>query len=119
MDHRHERGDDARGVGVLIDVATVNEAVRTLCEIGGGFGENGFDGLFAATPDKNRAAGCLNDFVVVGSVVGGISLDHVMSISFAIIGGLVWKEWGPQYIFYMVALLSFVNLYVAIKVEPS
>lgn len=49
----------------------------------------------------------------------GISLDHIMSISFAVLGGLVWKTWGPQYIFYLVALLSFVNLYVAFKVEPS
>lgn len=49
----------------------------------------------------------------------GISLDHVMSITFAVLGGLVWKAWGPQYIFYLVALLSFVNLYIAFKVEPS
>ena len=47
----------------------------------------------------------------------GISLDHIMSISFAIVGGLVWKAWGPQYIFYLVALLSFVNLYVAYRVD--
>jgi len=47
----------------------------------------------------------------------GISLDHIMSISFAIVGGIIWKAWGPQYIFYLVALLSFVNLYVAYRVD--
>lgn len=49
----------------------------------------------------------------------GISLDHIMSISFAIVGGIIWKEWGPQYIFYLVALLSFVNLYVAYRVDVA
>lgn len=49
----------------------------------------------------------------------GISLDHIMSITFAMLGGWVWSNYGPQYIFYLVALLSFVNLYVAIKVTPD
>lgn len=49
----------------------------------------------------------------------GISMDHVMSISFAIIGGIVWEAYGPQYIFFLVSLLSFVNLYVAFKLDPE
>lgn len=47
----------------------------------------------------------------------GISMDHVMSISFGIIGGLVWTVFGPQYIFFLVAGLSLVNLYVAYKLK--
>ena len=47
----------------------------------------------------------------------GISMDHVMSISFAMLGGVVWYNFGPQYIFFLVAGLSFVNLYVAIKLK--
>lgn len=47
----------------------------------------------------------------------GISLDHVMSISFAVIGGFVWEAYGPQYIFYLVGALSFINLFVAIKIK--
>ncbi len=47
----------------------------------------------------------------------GISLDHVMSISFAVIGGFVWQTYGPQYIFYLVGTLSFINLFVAIKIN--
>ncbi len=47
----------------------------------------------------------------------GISLDHIMSITFAIIGGIVWNVAGPQYIFFLVAGLSFVNLYVALKID--
>jgi len=47
----------------------------------------------------------------------GISMDHVMSISFAMLGGLIWYNYGPQYIFFLVAALSFVNLYVAVKLK--
>lgn len=46
----------------------------------------------------------------------GLSLDHVVSIICAYLGGLVWDAWGPQYIFFLAASLSLVNLYVAKKV---
>jgi hypothetical protein len=50
----------------------------------------------------------------------GLSLDHVVSIACAYLGGLVWVTWGPQYIFFLAAALSLVNLYVAIRVQlPS
>ena len=47
----------------------------------------------------------------------GLTMDHFVSIIAALLGGIVWVNWGPQYIFYMVSTLSFVNLYVAIKVK--
>jgi len=47
----------------------------------------------------------------------GISLDHVVSIICAVLGGMVWGIWGPQYIFFLAASLSLVNLYVAVKVR--
>lgn len=47
----------------------------------------------------------------------GISMDHVMSISFAMLGGVIWYNYGPQYIFFLVAALSFINLYVAVKLK--
>ena len=46
----------------------------------------------------------------------GQSMDHVISISCAYLGGVVWSIWGPQYLFFLVAALSFVNLYIAKKV---
>ncbi|WDV46805.1 MFS transporter [Clostridiaceae bacterium M8S5] len=50
----------------------------------------------------------------------GLSLDHAVSIICAYLGGIVWGVWGPQYIFFLAASLSFVNLYVARKVkEPA
>lgn len=47
----------------------------------------------------------------------GLTLDHFVSIIAAFLGGIVWMRYGPQYIFYLVAFMSLVNLYVAFKVE--
>jgi predicted MFS family arabinose efflux permease len=47
----------------------------------------------------------------------GISLDHIVTIIFAALGGIIWGAWGPQYIFFLAAGISLVNLYVAVKVE--
>lgn len=47
----------------------------------------------------------------------GLSLDHIVSIACAMISGLVWGAFGPQYIFYGTAVLSIINLYVAFKVK--
>lgn len=47
----------------------------------------------------------------------GLTLDHFVSIIAAFLGGIVWMRYGPQYIFYLVAFMSLVNLYVAIKVD--
>jgi predicted MFS family arabinose efflux permease len=43
----------------------------------------------------------------------GISMDHIVSILCAYIGGVIWGTLGPQYIFFFAAALSFVNLAVA------
>lgn len=47
----------------------------------------------------------------------GVSMDHFVSIICAFMGGIVWSVWGPQYIFFLAAALSLVNLYVATKVK--
>jgi hypothetical protein len=43
-------------------------------------------------------------------------MDHFVSIICAYAGGIVWINFGPQYIFFLAGTLSFVNLYVAKKV---
>lgn len=49
----------------------------------------------------------------------GLSLDHIVSIICAMISGIVWGKFGPQYIFYGTAILSLVNLFVAFKVHDD
>jgi len=55
-----------------------------------------------------------SDFTATLSL--GLSLDHVVSISCAIAAGFIWDSFGPQYIFFAAAAMSFVNLFVATKV---
>ncbi|MCL2604785.1 MAG: MFS transporter [Defluviitaleaceae bacterium] len=43
----------------------------------------------------------------------GMSIDHVISIVGALLGGLAWAAWGPQYVFYIAAALSLGNVLVA------
>jgi hypothetical protein len=54
---------------------------------------------------------------IVPTLSFGMSLDHLVSITCAILGGLAWGAWGPQYIFYLAALISLTNIYVAYKVK--
>jgi len=43
----------------------------------------------------------------------GMSMDHIVSIICAYIGGIIWTSLGPQYIFFFAAAASVVNLVVA------
>lgn len=43
----------------------------------------------------------------------GMSMDHIVSIICAYIGGIIWTSFGPQYIFFFAAAASLVNLAVA------
>lgn len=47
----------------------------------------------------------------------GMSMDHFVSITCAYVGGIVWMQFGPQYIFFFTALLSLGNLYVATQLK--
>lgn len=49
----------------------------------------------------------------------GQSFDHVVSITCAVAAGFVWKNFGPEYVFYLAAILSLVNLYVAFRVKDN
>ncbi len=47
----------------------------------------------------------------------GLALDHVVSISAAVAAGFVWQYIGAQYIFYSLAIISLLNVFVAYKVR--
>ncbi|MGI6664980.1 MAG: MFS transporter [Christensenellaceae bacterium] len=49
----------------------------------------------------------------------GTSLDHVVSIIAAILGGIIWETWGSYWVFFLAAAFSLGNLYVAAKVNPE
>ena len=47
----------------------------------------------------------------------GFSMDHVVSITCAYLGGVVWHQFGSQYVFYGAAVLSILNVVVAILIK--
>ena len=49
----------------------------------------------------------------------GMSIDHAISIICAMLGGLVWNAWGPQYVFFIAAVLSLGNVMVAFCLPKS
>ena len=55
----------------------------------------------------------LNKSEISPTLSTGMSIDHVISIIGAFLGGIVWQAWGPQYVFYIAAFLSLGNVAVA------
>jgi len=45
-----------------------------------------------------------------------LSLDHIVSVGIAMIGGVVWDAWGPQYVFFFAATMSVANVWVASRI---
>jgi predicted MFS family arabinose efflux permease len=49
----------------------------------------------------------------------GMALDHILSISSAFLCGLIWREFGPQYVFVFALLLCAGNMVVAMLIKKS
>jgi predicted MFS family arabinose efflux permease len=50
----------------------------------------------------------------------GITIDHIFSISVALIGGAIWNAFGFQYVFLLGAAIALINLFFALQVRtPS
>lgn len=47
----------------------------------------------------------------------GYSFDHIISITFSLLGGIMWATLGGQYIFFYMAGLSLINLFVVYRVK--
>jgi predicted MFS family arabinose efflux permease len=46
-----------------------------------------------------------------------VTIDHVFSISVALLGGLIWNTYGFQYVFLMGTVIALINLVVALQVR--
>lgn len=64
--------------------------------------------LKSITVDKNE---------LTQTISLGISMDHVVAISCAMLSGYIWSSVGPQYVFYFTALLSVINVFIAKAVK--
>lgn len=47
----------------------------------------------------------------------GVSIDHVFSISIALVSGLVWTKLGYQYVFLLAAVIAVVNFFSASRIQ--
>jgi len=47
----------------------------------------------------------------------GMTLDHILSITSAVVSGFIWTKFGPHYVFFTMAFLSLVNLVIAMYVN--
>jgi predicted MFS family arabinose efflux permease len=51
------------------------------------------------------------------TLTAGITIDHVFSISVALLGGVIWDRFGFQYVFLLGTLIAVINFFVAMRVN--
>jgi len=51
------------------------------------------------------------------ALTAAVTIDHVFSISAALLGGLVWNAYGFQYVFLFGAGIAVINFFVALRVK--
>jgi MFS family permease len=51
------------------------------------------------------------------ALTAAVTIDHVFSISAALLGGVVWKVFGFQYVFLFGAVIAVVNFFTALQVH--
>ena len=56
---------------------------------------------------------------VAQTLTMGVTIDHALSITIALTGGILWVTWGYQYIFLLGACIAVVNLFSALRVKTS
>ena len=54
------------------------------------------------------------------ALTAAVTIDHVFSISSALVGGLIWNAFGFQYVFLFGAIIAVINFFTALQVRvPS
>jgi predicted MFS family arabinose efflux permease len=54
---------------------------------------------------------------VAQTLTMGVTIDHALSISIALLGGFLWVTWGYQYIFLLGAIIAVINFFSALRVR--
>ncbi len=54
---------------------------------------------------------------VQAALTAGITIDHIFSISVALLGGLIWNVFGYQYVFLLGVVIAAINFFVAMRVR--
>ena len=59
----------------------------------------------------------INEEDITPTLAAGMSLDHIVGISSALLGGWIWHNWGPWYVFIFSAVLAIGNLLVSYSIS--
>jgi predicted MFS family arabinose efflux permease len=51
------------------------------------------------------------------ALTAAVTIDHVFSITAALVGGVIWNAFGFQYVFLMGAVLAVINFFTALRVH--
>ncbi|HOV15196.1 MAG TPA: MFS transporter, partial [Spirochaetota bacterium] len=47
----------------------------------------------------------------------GVSIDHIFSISIALISGFIWYKFGYQYVFLIGGIIALINLFSTLQIK--
>jgi len=50
-------------------------------------------------------------------LTAAVTIDHIFSISAALLGGVVWNVFGFQYVFLLGAVIAVINFFTALRVR--
>jgi predicted MFS family arabinose efflux permease len=51
------------------------------------------------------------------ALTAGVTIDHVFSISIALLGGVIWNVFGYQYVFLMGVVIALVDFFAALQIH--
>ncbi|MFC1534753.1 MFS transporter [Thermodesulfobacteriota bacterium] len=51
------------------------------------------------------------------ALTSSVTIDHIFSISVALLGGLIWNAFGFQYVFILGSIIACINFFVALQVS--
>ena len=59
----------------------------------------------------------LQDSDIQPALSASITIDHLFSISVALIGGVIWNQFGFQYVFLLGVLIALVNFFATLRIR--
>jgi MFS family permease len=109
------------GYGV-ISFGVVNQVFAGVVILGFAIAVNVFDRVVAhlgmvRSIYVRQIAQCDED--VTPTLAVGMSLDHIVGISSAILGGFIWHNWGPWWVFVFSSFLAVGNLLIARSISKE
>ena len=51
------------------------------------------------------------------ALTAGLAIDHIFSITVALIGGILWDTFGFQYVFLFGAFIAIINFFTALQIR--